>query len=102
MGIRELSEGWSFTETGGGEGTRDGEWLSIDQVPTTVHVELLKAKRIPDPVSRFFLSRCAVQVGLTDITIYASSSGYTSGMCSVSPHSLVAEVLKVDLSPRRR
>ena len=51
MGIRELVEGWSFTETGGGEGTEDGEWLGIEQVPTTVHVELLKAKRIPDPVS---------------------------------------------------
>jgi len=56
MGIRELTEGWSFTEIGGGEGTKDGEWLSIERVPTTVHVELLKAERIPDPVSRFFLS----------------------------------------------
>lgn len=53
MGIKELIEGWSFTEIGGGEGTRDGEWLNIEQVPATVHVELLNAKRIPDPVSRF-------------------------------------------------
>ena len=49
--IKELIEGWSFTEIGGGEGTKDGEWLSIERVPTTVHAELLKAKRIPDPVS---------------------------------------------------
>jgi len=55
MGIKELSSGWSFTEIGGGEGTKDGEWLSIEQIPTTVHVELLKAERIPDPVSFFFL-----------------------------------------------
>ena len=55
MGIRELSEGWSFTEIGGGEGTKDGEWLNIERVPTTVHVELLKVERIPNPVSRFFL-----------------------------------------------
>lgn len=50
MGIKELSEGWSFTEIGGGEGTKDGEWLGVERVPTTVHVELLKAGRIPDPV----------------------------------------------------
>lgn len=56
MGIKELIDGWSFTEIGGGEGTQDGEWLGIEQVPTTVHVELLKAKRIPDPVSCFFFA----------------------------------------------
>lgn len=52
MGIKELSKEWSLTEIGGGEGTKDGEWLSVERVPTTVHVELLKAGRIPDPVSR--------------------------------------------------
>jgi beta-mannosidase len=51
MGAEELIEGWSFTEIKGGQGTKDGEWLSVDRVPTTVHVELLKAGRIPDPVS---------------------------------------------------
>ena len=56
MGIKELDEGWSFTEIGGGEGTGDGEWLNVERVPTTVHVELLKAGRIPDPV-RLFSSR---------------------------------------------
>ncbi|KAL1676287.1 glycoside hydrolase family 2 protein [Schizophyllum commune] len=40
---------WSFTQVGGGEGTKDGEWLQCSQFPTTVHVELLKLKRIPDP-----------------------------------------------------
>ncbi|KAF9782269.1 beta-mannosidase [Thelephora terrestris] len=49
MGVEELIEGWSFTEIKGGQGTKDGEWLSVDRVPTTVHVELLKAGRIPDP-----------------------------------------------------
>jgi len=57
MGIKELIEGWSFTEIGGGEGTKDGEWLTVERVPTTVHVELLKAERIPDPVSRLFFLR---------------------------------------------
>jgi beta-mannosidase len=51
---RELIEGWSFTEIGGGQGTGDGEWLKVERVPTTVHVELLGAGRIPDPVSRGF------------------------------------------------
>lgn len=41
---------WSFTQIGGGEGTKDGEWLQVSSFPTTVHVELLKMKRIPDPV----------------------------------------------------
>ena len=81
MGIKELSGGWSFTEIRGGEGTKDGEWLSIEQVATAVHVELLEAERIPDPVSRFYSQR-PTRVALTDITIYQSSSGYMNGMCS--------------------
>lgn len=83
MGIKELGEGWSFTEIGSGEGTENGEWLSIEHVPTTVHVELLKVERIPDPVSHL-LQRTLRVHGLTDITIYPSSLGYMSGMCSVS------------------
>ncbi|KAF9058147.1 glycoside hydrolase family 2 protein [Panaeolus papilionaceus] len=42
-------EEWSFTQVGGGDGTKDGEWLQVSSFPTTVHVELLKLKRIPDP-----------------------------------------------------
>ncbi|KAF8974313.1 beta-mannosidase [Flammula alnicola] len=45
---RSLTD-WSFTEVGGGDGTKAGEWLQVSSFPTTVHVELLKLKRIPDP-----------------------------------------------------
>ncbi|KAF4620078.1 hypothetical protein D9613_005220 [Agrocybe pediades] len=40
---------WSFTQVGGGQGTNEGEWLAVSSFPTTVHVELLKLKKIPDP-----------------------------------------------------
>ncbi|CAA7259722.1 unnamed protein product [Cyclocybe aegerita] len=40
---------WCFTQLGGGDGTKDGEWLKVSSFPTTVHVELLKLKKIPDP-----------------------------------------------------
>ncbi len=53
--IRQLKD-WSFTQIGGGEGTKDGEWLQASQFPTTVHVELLKHKKIPDPVRLFTLN----------------------------------------------
>jgi beta-mannosidase len=46
---RALQE-WHFTQVGGGAGTKNGEWLQVDSFPTTVHVELIKLKRIPDPV----------------------------------------------------
>ncbi|KAI0772055.1 glycoside hydrolase family 2 protein [Trametes elegans] len=47
---RELHDGWAFTQLGGGgQGTKDGEWLAVQSFPTTVHVELLKHERIPDP-----------------------------------------------------
>ncbi|KAG2042900.1 glycoside hydrolase family 2 protein [Suillus americanus] len=46
---RSLTQDWSFTQVGGGRGTKNGEWLAVSQFPTTVHVELLKAERIPDP-----------------------------------------------------
>ncbi|KAF9534884.1 beta-mannosidase [Crepidotus variabilis] len=45
---RSLTE-WSFTQVGGGEGTKNDEWLKVASFPTTVHVELLKAKKISDP-----------------------------------------------------
>ncbi|KAN0097394.1 glycoside hydrolase family 2 protein [Tylopilus felleus] len=47
--ISTLASGWQFSQVGGGHGTADGEWLSVSEFPTTVHVELLKSKRIPDP-----------------------------------------------------
>lgn len=48
---RELHDGWAFTQVGGGEATKKGEWLPVQSFPTTVHVELLGHKKIPDPVS---------------------------------------------------
>lgn len=47
---RAINEGWQYTQIGGGEVVKDGEWLAVKQFPTTVHVELLKEKKIPDPV----------------------------------------------------
>ena len=49
---KALKEGWSFTRTaGGGEDVvKEGEWLSVQSFPTTVHVELLKQGKILDPV----------------------------------------------------
>ena len=47
---RELDDGWAFTQAGGGLGTEDGEWLETSAFPTSVHVELLRLKKIPDPV----------------------------------------------------
>ncbi|KAG6817452.1 hypothetical protein H0H87_008620 [Tephrocybe sp. NHM501043] len=44
-----LLQDWLFTQIGGGTGTQDGEWLQTSEFPTTVHVELLKLKKIPDP-----------------------------------------------------
>lgn len=41
---------WAFTQIGGGQGTKDAEWIEVSSFPTTVHVELLKQKKIPDPV----------------------------------------------------
>ncbi|KAF7977660.1 hypothetical protein HWV62_3094 [Athelia sp. TMB] len=49
MTIKQLNENWSFTQVGGGDGTKHDEWLAVSQFPTTVHVELLKLKKIPDP-----------------------------------------------------
>jgi len=46
---RALHDGWTFTQVGGGQAVKDGEWLAVHSFPTTVHVELLKYKKIPDP-----------------------------------------------------
>jgi len=54
--VKSLTENWSFTQVGGGDGTKDGEWMTVSQFPTTVHVELLKLKRIPDPVRIGYLT----------------------------------------------
>ena len=48
---RLLGGGWGFTQIGGGQGTEDGEWLETSAFPTSVHVELLHSRKIPDPVS---------------------------------------------------
>jgi beta-mannosidase len=49
---KTLHDNWYFTQVGGrGKDTaKEGEWLPVDSFPTTVHVELIKLKRIPDPV----------------------------------------------------
>jgi beta-mannosidase len=47
---RLLGRGWTFTQIGG-EGTKNGEWLETSAFPTSVHVELLHLRKIPDPVS---------------------------------------------------
>ena len=49
--IVALDKNWIFSQLGGGQGTKDGEWIPVSHFPTTVHVELLKLGRIPDPVS---------------------------------------------------
>ncbi|RDB22567.1 Beta-mannosidase B [Hypsizygus marmoreus] len=49
MSTHRLLQEWYFTQVGGGEGTKEGEWLRTSEFPTSVHVELLKLKRIPDP-----------------------------------------------------
>ncbi|KAG6919397.1 hypothetical protein DXG01_006280 [Tephrocybe rancida] len=49
MSTTRLLQDWSFTQVGGGAGTQDGEWLQTSEFPTTVHVELLKLNKIPDP-----------------------------------------------------
>ena len=48
---RVLGDVWTFTQIGGGQETEDGEWLETSAFPTSVHVELLRLKKIPDPVS---------------------------------------------------
>ncbi len=47
---RLLHTGWTFTQISGGQGTEDDEWLETSTFPTSVHVELLYLKKIPDPV----------------------------------------------------
>ncbi|KAF8307944.1 glycoside hydrolase family 2 protein [Clavulina sp. PMI_390] len=44
-----INANWEFTQLGGGEANKDGEWLKASKPVTSVHVELLKLKKIPDP-----------------------------------------------------
>ena len=46
-----ITENWEFTQLGGGQATKENEWLACKSFPTSVHVELLKRNLIPDPVS---------------------------------------------------
>lgn len=72
---------WKFTQIGGGEGTKDGEWLQVSSFPTTVHVELLKLKKIPNPVcSLHFVWHMSIQVH----THLYSLLVFTNGMYNVS------------------
>jgi len=43
---RGLDYGWTFTRIGE---TDNGEWLETSTFPTSVHIELLHLKKIPDP-----------------------------------------------------
>jgi beta-mannosidase len=47
--LRTIASGWFFSQVDGGT-LEDREWIPVSAFPTTVHVELLKLKRIPDPV----------------------------------------------------
>ena len=49
-----IGQGWQYSLTNAnGTDTGEvkvGEWVQVKNFPTTVHVELLQAKKIPDPV----------------------------------------------------
>jgi beta-mannosidase len=55
---KALAHGWSFTQLTDAPGveraTKDGEWIPTHAFPTTVHVELLELKKVPDPVRSLF------------------------------------------------
>jgi len=78
---RTLHDGWSFTQVGHGakDAVKEGEWIPVQAFPTTVHVELLKAGRIPDPVS------CVTRRSEVLRLVWSgcSSSGCKNGMCNV-------------------
>jgi hypothetical protein len=77
---RVLDDGWTFTQTRGGQKMEDGEWLETSAFPTSVHVELLRLKKIPDPVRS--ASRNGYQRD-ANVLIYDSSLGSMSGIYSV-------------------
>lgn len=90
--ISRSLEKWSFTQVGGGEGTEDGEWLEVSSFPTTVHVELLKLGRIPDPVRRNLIHLTRLDA---DGRFGYSLSDYTNGTFNVSEWA--TSRLKVDV-----
>ena len=96
LASRPLHEGWSFTQVGGAAraGVKEGEWISVQSFPTTVHVELLKEGKIPDPVSG--AARCP---GSEMAHTTGSSSGCKKGMYNVRSAlpSLCGCLLKVSL-----
>lgn len=49
---RDIHDGWTFKKAtkGGDEYVKVDEEFTVQQFPTTVHVELLKHNKIPDPV----------------------------------------------------
>ena len=73
---RILGYGWTFTRIGGDHET---EWLETSTFPTSVHVELLHLKQIPDPVSQ---TKCICRRGGI-LLISDSSFGSMSGTYSV-------------------
>jgi len=76
---RILGYGWTFTRIDEDQETEDGEWLKTSTFPTSVHVELLHLKKIPDPVSQ---TKCICQRGGI-LLIFDSSLGSMSGTYSV-------------------
>lgn len=51
-----LNQNWEFSQLSEQEAV---EWLPVTQFPTSVHVELLKAGKIPDPVGMMIYIRLA-------------------------------------------
>lgn len=47
-----LDKNWKFAQL---RDQKPGEWQNISSVPTSVHVELLKADKIPNP-ARYLLN----------------------------------------------
>ena len=65
---RDIHDGWSFKRTDHRDDSDKksgelafGEGFAVREFPTTVHVELLKQKKIPDPVCVL----CSASVGMT-------------------------------------
>ena len=49
------NESWTFIQKnkkGEGSGSDKDSWIKCESFPTSVHVELIAQKKIPDPVSR--------------------------------------------------
>ncbi|KAF2757008.1 glycoside hydrolase [Pseudovirgaria hyperparasitica] len=46
----ELATGWQFKQT---DDASDGAWLSVERVPTSVHLDLMAHDKIPDPFLGF-------------------------------------------------